>query len=187
VRIVLVVVTCLGLIGFNFNTLVPLLASDTLHVGARAFGFLSAAFGVGALAGAIATASFRRATFKAFVLGILGFSVFMILLALVHGAVVAGAVLVLLGASFTLLAANANALVQLAAPDHLRGRLIGLYLFAFVGLAPIGSLVSGWLVEVGGTPLAFSIAGLVGLAATAYALAATRERHPLERGSTARA
>ena len=70
VRIVLVVVTCLGLIGFNFNTLVPLLASDTLHVGARAFGLLSAAFGVGALAGAIVTASFRRATFKAFVLGI---------------------------------------------------------------------------------------------------------------------
>jgi MFS family permease len=189
VRIVLVVVTCLGLIGFNFNTLVPLLASDTLHVGARAFGLLSAAFGVGALAGAIVTASFRRATFKAFVLGILGFSVFMVLLALVHDAVAAGLVLVLVGASFTLLAANANALVQLAAPDHLRGRLIGLYLFAFVGLAPIGSLVSGWLVEVGGTPLAFSIAGLVGLAATVYAILGAREteRRPLERGSTARA
>ena len=66
--------------------------------------------------------------------------------------------------------------MQLAAPDDLRGRLIGLYLFAFVGLAPIGSLVSGWLVEVGGTPLAFSIAGLVGLAATAYAVSGTRER-----------
>ena len=75
VRIVLVVVTCLGLVGFNFNTLVPLLASDTLHVGARTFGLLSAAFGLGALAGAIVTASFRRATFRAFVLGTLGFSV----------------------------------------------------------------------------------------------------------------
>jgi len=188
VRVVLIVVTCLGLIGFNFNTLVPLLASDTLHVDARAFGFLSAAFGAGALAGAIVTASFRRATFKAFVLGILGFSLFMLLLALVHDPFSAGFVLVLLGASFTLLAANANALVQLAAPDDLRGRLIGLYLFAFVGLAPIGSLISGWLVEIGGTPLAFSIAGLVGLAATAYAVAGTREgRRPLERGSTASA
>ena len=50
VRIVLVVVTCVGLVGFNFNTLVPLLASDTLHVDARAFGLLSAAFGLGAFA-----------------------------------------------------------------------------------------------------------------------------------------
>jgi MFS family permease len=189
VRVVLIVVTCLGLIGFNFNTLVPLLASDTLHVGARAFGLLSAAFGAGALAGAIVTASLRRATFKAFVLGIVGFSVFMLVLAFVHDPISAGVILVFVGASFTLLAANANALVQLAAPDHLRGRLIALYLFAFVGLAPIGSLFSGWLVEVGGTPLAFSIAGLVGLVATAYAVLATREteRRPLERGSTARA
>jgi len=189
IRVVLIVVTCLGLIGFNFNTLVPLLASDTLHVGARAFGLLSAAFGAGALAGAIATASFRRATFRAFVLGIVGFSAFMLLLAVTHDPIPAGLVLVFVGASFTLLAANANALVQLAAPDHLRGRLIGLYLFAFVGLAPVGSLISGWLVEVGGTALAFSIAGLVGLAAAAYAILGTRKtgRQPLERGSTARA
>ena len=67
----------------------------------------------------------------------------------------AGVLLVGIGASFTLFAANANALVQLAAPDHLRGRLVALYLFAFVGLAPLGALLSGWLVELGGTRLAF--------------------------------
>ena len=189
VRVVLVVVTCLGLFGLNFNTLVPLLASDTLHVGARAFGLLSAAFGAGALAGAIVTASFRRATFRAFVLGTLGFSILLVVLALVRAPATAAVALVLVGASFTLFSANANALVQLAAPDHLRGRLIGLYLFAFVGLAPFGSLVSGWLVEIGGTTLAFSVAGLAGVVATAYAVLETREiaRRPLERGSAARA
>ena len=70
-----------------------------------------------------------------------------------------GVVLFGIGAAFTLFAANANALVQLAAPDHLRGRLVALYLFAFVGLAPLGSLLSGTLVEVGGTGLAFVVAG----------------------------
>jgi MFS family permease len=73
--------------------------------------------------------------------------------------------LVGIGACFTLFAANANALVQLAAPEHLRGRLGALYLFAFVGLAPIGSLLSGWLVELGGTALAFAITGVAGLLA----------------------
>jgi MFS family permease len=169
VRAVLVVVTCVGLVGFNFNTLVPLLASDTLHVGARAFGLLSAAFGLGAFAGAIATASFRRATFRAFRAGTLGFSVLLLVLAPVHEPRLAGVILVGIGACFTLFAANANALVQLAAPDHLRGRLVALYLFAFVGLAPLGSLLSGTLVEFGGTRLAFVVAGIVGLAATAFA------------------
>ena len=143
VRVVLVVMTCVGLVGFNFNTLVPLLASDTLHVDARAFGLLSAAFGLGAFAGAIITASLKRATFRAFILGTFGFSVFLLVLAPVHEVRLAGVILVGVGASFTLFAANANALVQLAAPDHLRGRLVALYLFSFVGLAPLGSLLSG--------------------------------------------
>jgi len=185
VRVVLVVVTALGLVGFNFNTLVPLLASDTLHVDARSFGLLSAAFGLGALGGAIVVASFRRATFRAFTFGMLCFSTLLLALAPVHEALLAGVLLVGIGASFTLFAANANALVQLAAPDHLRGRVIALYLFAFVGFAPLGSLLSGWLVHVGGTLLAFLVAGSVGLAAAAYAAAATREARPLERGSVA--
>ena len=174
VRAVLIVVTAVGLVGFNFNTLVPLLASDTLHVNARSFGLLSAAFGLGAFAGAIATASFRQATFRVFRLGILGFSLLLLALAPVHSALIAGVLLLGIGFSFTLFAANANALVQLAAPDQLRGRLVALYLFAFVGLAPIGSLLSGSLVAVGGTQLAFVVAGVVGLAATFYASTATR-------------
>ena len=179
----LIVVTCVGLVGFNFNTLVPFLASDTLHVDARTFGLLSAAFGLGAFTGAIVTASSRRASFGAFRAGSLGFSVLLLALAPVHDARLAGVLLVGIGASFTLFAANANALVQLAAPDSLRGRLVALYLFAFVGLAPIGSLLSGTLVEVGGTALAFAVAGIVGLAATAFATATGRDRRPLDRGS----
>jgi MFS family permease len=187
IRIVLVVVMSVGLVGFNFNTMVPLLASDTLHVDAQAFGLLSAAFGAGALAGAMVTASLRRATFRAFTLGMVGFSVLLLVLAPVHEVRLAGLLLIGIGASFTLFTANANALVQLAAPDHLRGRIISLYLFAFVGFAPLGSLLSGWLVEVGGTRLAFAFSGAVGLAAAAYAAAgvAGLARRPLERGSAA--
>ena len=180
IRAVLVVVTCVGLVGFNFNTLVPLLASDTLHVDARAFGLLSAAFGLGAFAGAIATASSRRASFGAFRAGALGFSVLLFALAPVHEARLAGVILFGIGAAFTLFAANANALVQLASPGHLRGRLVALYLFAFVGLAPLGSLLSGTLVEVGGTGLAFVVAGTVGLAATAFATLTHRPVAPLD-------
>jgi hypothetical protein len=46
---------------------------------------------------------------------------------------------------------------------------MSLYLFAFAGLAPVGGLVAGWLAEEGGTPLAFGVAGVAGLAAIAWA------------------
>jgi hypothetical protein len=91
------------------------------------------------------------------------------LLAPVQNAVLAGVLLFWIGTAFTLFTANANALVQLSAPAHLRGRLIALYLFAFLGLAPVGGLFAGWLAAVGGTTLAFSVAGLTSLVAIGVA------------------
>jgi MFS family permease len=168
-RQVLSVVFVVSTVGFNFHVLVPLLAADTLHVGPEGFGFLSAAFGLGALVGALAAATFRSASWRLFSIGTALFGVFALLLAPVENAYLAGILLVGVGVSFTLFTANANSLVQLAAPDHLRGRLIGIYLFAFVGVAPLGGLFAGWLAEVGGTPLAFSVAGVVSLGTIALA------------------
>jgi len=50
-------------------------------------------------------------------------------------------------------------MLQLSAPDALRGRILSLYLLVFGGLQPMGSLLSGWLVSIGGTRLAFLVAG----------------------------
>ena len=163
-RLILSVVTVVSTVGFNFHVLVPLLAADTLHVGPEGFGLLSATFGLGALVGALATATFRQASWRMFSIGTASFGVLVLLLAPVQNAYLAGLVLFGIGVSFTLFTANANSLVQLTAPDHLRGRLIGLYLFAFLGLAPIGGLFAGWLADVGGTSLAFAVAGVTALA-----------------------
>ncbi len=162
-RVVLTVVTIVSTVGFNFNVLVPLLASHTLHVGPEGFGLLSAAFGAGALVGALVTASVRSASWRLFVAGGGGFGVLVLVLAFVSDAIAAGALLAGIGVCFTLFTANANALVQLGAPDHLRGRMIGLYLYAFIGLAPVGGLLTGWLAELGGTELAFAVAGATSL------------------------
>jgi MFS family permease len=163
-RLVLGVVTVVATVGFNFHVLVPLLAANTLHLGPEGFGLLSASFGFGALVGALATATFREASWQLFAIGTASFGVLALLLAPVHNAYLAGVLLFAVGISFTLFTANANALVQLAAPDHLRGRLISLYLFAFLGLAPVGGLLAGWLAQMGGTSLAFAIAGVTSLA-----------------------
>lgn len=168
-RTVLVVIVIVSTVGFNFNVVLPLLASDRLHVGAEGFGLLSAAFGAGAVVGALAVAARGRASWRAFLLGTAGFGAGMLLLAPVAQPWLAGVLLFGIGICFTMLTSNATAIVQLAAPGRLRGRAVGLYLFAFIGFAPLGGLVAGWLVDVGGTPLAFTVAGVVGIAAAAWA------------------
>ena len=171
-RLVLAIVTVMSAVGFNFNVILPLLASSTLHTGPRTFGVLSAAFGAGALAGALVTATLGRASWKGMLVGLFGFSTAMLALAPLHAVWSCGVLLFLVGGSFTLLTANANAIIQTGAPHHLRGRVVSLYLFAFAGLAPVGGIVAGWLVQVGGTQLAFGVAGLTGLASAAYAVRA---------------
>lgn len=168
-RTVLTVVTTLSVLGFNFHVLVPLLGSAALDVGPRGFGLLSTAFGLGALAGALVAAASREATHRRFVAGAASFGALLMALAPVHSTPIALGLLAALGVAFTLLTTSANALVQLAAPDRLRGRVVAIYLFAFAGLTPIGGLVAGWLVEVGGTALAFGVAGASALAVTGWA------------------
>ena len=80
---------------------------------------------------------------------------------------------------FTVWTANANAILQVRAPDHLRGRVVSLYLWAFAGLAPVGGLLAGWLCDVGGAQLSLTVAGVTGLAVT---LVAARQRASDDRG-----
>ena len=169
VRVVLLVVAIVSTVGFNFHVILPLLASDTLHTGPEVFGLLSAAFGGGALLGALLAAGLGRASWKLFLLGLAVFSGSMLLLAPVRDATLAAILLFVTGVAFTLWTSQGNAILQLNAPDQLRGRVVSLYLFAFAGLAPLGGLLAGWLVDVGGTELSFAVAGVTGLAAVALA------------------
>ena len=164
---------------FNFNVTLPVLAYTTLHTHALVFGILSAVFGAGALAGALIAAARGRASAKVMIIGSLVFAGSELLLAPMRGPVLVGALLFLTGAGFTVWSANSNASLQLAAPDRLRGRIIGLYFYAFNGTGPLGGLLAGWLCAKGGTELAFLVAGLVGLAGTAVAAQRLSGRPPV--------
>jgi len=166
-RLVLAIVTVVSTVGFNFHVLLPLLASDTLRTGPEVFGILSACFGGGALVGALLSAALGRASWKVLVLGTGGFSLSLLALAPVATVWACAVLLFFTGVCFTLWTSNANSILQLNAPDHLRGRIVSLYLWAFAGFAPIGGLFAGWLVEIGGTQLSFAVAGLTGLVMTA--------------------
>jgi len=157
---------------FNFNVTLPVLADKTLHSDATVYGLLSAVFGAGALVGALAAAALGRASTKVMLAGSLIFTVSELLLAPLRSPYLVGLLLFCVGAGFTSWSANSNALVQLQAPDRLRGRVIGLYFYAFNGTGAVAGLLAGWLCSTGGTGLAFAVAGIVGIAATATAAAA---------------
>ena len=118
---------------------------------------------------------------KVMVAGSLLFTGAELLLAPVQSPLFAGTLLFLIGAGYTAWSANANATMQLAAPDRLRGRIIGIYFYAFIGTGPFAGLLAGWLCARGGTELAFAVAGIAGLAGTAVAAVQLQRRRPERR------
>src|SRR6476659_4914500 len=164
---------------FNFNILLPLLAKDTLDAGPRTFGVISAAFGAGALIGALSAATIANARWRTMLLGAGGFGLCELLIAPVHGTATVAVLLFVCGMFFTSYTANSNAAVQLTSPAYIRGRVLGLYYYAWNGLAPFGALLVGWLCDRGGTELAFAIGGTAAIAMTALGAAVIR-RPPVQ-------
>jgi MFS family permease len=159
----------LSTFAFNFNVTLPVLAKITFNGSGLVFGFLSAVFGAGALVGALVVASRSKASTRWLLIGAAVFAGAELLLAPAANVLVAGLLLFLVGVGFTAWAANSQATLQLAAPDRLRGRIIGLYFYAFMGTGPFAGLFAGWLCAKGGTELAFAVAGGVGLVAVVAA------------------
>ena len=148
---------------FNFDVLLPLVARLTLDEGAKTFGLIASVFGCGALCGALILAAVGRARMLFVLGGALGFGGFQLLLAPQDTLPTVCALLFLTGICYVLWGSSSLATLQLAAPEHLRGRAASLYFFAFMGGAPLGGLIAGSLTAHGGTRLAFAFAGTMAL------------------------
>jgi MFS family permease len=146
---------------FNFDVLLPLVARFTLDQGAATFGLIASVFGAGALCGALILATIGKARLLLVLVGAAGFGGCQLLLAPQDTLLAVCAVLFTTGIFYILWGASALATLQLAAPEHLRGRAASLYTFAFLGGAPLGGLWAGVLTEHGGTRLAFAVAGTI--------------------------
>lgn len=153
---------------FNFSVYVPLLARDVLHQGAEGFGFLMACLGAGAVGGALSVGALGGPRIGvvsgAAVVSCAG----LIALSVVSRFDLAAAGLFVVGWASVMVVTGCNAMLQLAAPDHLRGRVMSLHTLVFVGVFPIGALLIGTVAEHRGVSHALLVAGsggLLGLAA----------------------
>lgn len=171
VRMVLLLVFFISMLSINFAILLPVLAAQTLRSGAQVYGIITSVFGVGALIGALLTATRARATWPLLLISAGGFGLSLLLLAPLRSLPVVILTLIVMGVAATVYLATSNTIVQLSTPDHLQGRVLGLYSYLFLGSALPGALLTGWLSQVGGTTLAFTVAGAAALLMTGVGLA----------------
>lgn len=144
------VIAVYAIFGFQYLTLMPLIARDVLNTNASGYGLLVTFVGIGAVCGALllAALSARVRRGRLFTVSAISFAVLLLLFSFVNDRRVASGVLLFLGLTMLINGALANGILQSVVPDELRGRVMAAYVFVYVGFMPIGSLMAGALAKV---------------------------------------
>ncbi len=166
-RWVLVVVLFFGVCLLPYTILLPSFGRDLLGLGAREYGFLCAANGLGALVGALFVATFghkgqRRTWWR---VGILCFPVCILLFSQSRSYLQGCITLFAAGLSMVIANTSSISLLQLCAKDSLRGRIMGLFTTSFMGLFPAGSLIQGTMGQWIGVRTTLFVMALIALLA----------------------
>ncbi len=168
IRHILVLLSIISLMGMSYVVLMPVFAKNVLHGGPSTLGFLMASAGVGALVATFFLASQKNTlrfgniipiSSSIFAFGIIAFSLSRVLwLSLIF--------LALTGFGFMAHMATCNTVLQTIVDDDKRGRVMSYYTMAFMGMAPIGSLLAGSLATWMGPTNALITGGAVCVAAS---------------------
>lgn len=161
IRSILLLLATFSLLGMPYSVLMPVFAKDILRGGPETLGFLMAATGVGALAGALFLASRKSVQGHARVmtLAVILFGTAVIAFSLSRTIWLSLALLVGVGFGAMLQLVASNTLLQTIVDDDKRGRVMSFYTVCFMGMGPFGSLLAGGVASRFGAPWALAIGG----------------------------
>jgi MFS family permease len=185
--ITLMMMAVIGCLAYEFQVVLPVVARETFKGGAEDFGFMTAAMGVGAVAGGLYVAARGKTGVAAIVRSATLFGIAILAAGLAPYLWSELVALLFVGATSVSVMAKGNSTLQLEAAPGMRGRVMSLWAVAFLGSTPIGGPIAGFVSEqFGGRAGLFLGAGAC-LAAAAYGSLALRRVHrePLGRPALA--
>lgn len=162
IRALLLLTGVNSIVALPYSVLMPIFAARVLHGNARTLGVLMGATGVGALLGALALASRTKlqGLAKLVAISCASFGTSLILFSFSRWYPLSVLLLVPVGFFIMVQMASTNTLIQSMVPDRLRGRTMAVYSMMFLGMAPIGALLSGTVAKYIGAPWTVAIGGI---------------------------
>jgi MFS family permease len=167
----LVIIGMVGTFGLNFQLTTALMARLVFHKGAGEYGLLGSIMAIGSLAGALLAARREHPRLRLVIGAAIAFGVFATIAALMPTYELFAISLIPVGLSSLTLMTAANSSVQMSTEPAMRGRVMSLYIAVFMGGAPLGSPVIGWVGERFGARWTILIGAIAALATAAAALA----------------
>jgi MFS family permease len=170
----LLMMAAVGCLTYEFQVSLPVMASHGLHVGATGFGFMSAAMGIGAVAGGLLVAARGKTGVRPLVLAASAFGVAIAMATLAPSLALELVALALAGGASISFMATGNSTLQLSSAPAMRGRVMSLWFVAFQGSTPIGGPIVGVVMELLGARAGLGLGALACFAAALGGFAALR-------------
>lgn len=166
---VISLVGILSLVGLPYISLLPVFAGKVFQRGSTGYGFLMAASGIGALTAAVGIAAKTkiRNPLKMMSLAVLCFSTALFAFSVSRTFWMSLVIIMFGGWGMVSYLAMANSFIQISVPDELRGRVMSVYSFVFLGTVPIGNAIMGVVADNIGTTRAVTVGGAVCMLAAA--------------------
>jgi MFS family permease len=157
----LVLMFVVGMFGFNFATLLPLFATESLGQGPGGYGVLFSAMGLGAVAGGLVIAFRGRVSERLMVTSAAAFGAGVAVVSAMPGYGWALLAMIPTGVANTAFISTSNSLLQEHAAPAMRGRVMALFGMVFLGTTPLGAPLAGWAAEALGPRWALALSGLI--------------------------
>ena len=147
IRSIMLLLAIVSLVGVPYSVLMPIFAKNVFQGGPRTLGLLMTSSGCGALIGALWLAQRKSVVGLGRVIPIASglFGAGLIAFSFTHTLWLAMPCLVVSGFGFVVQLASSNTVIQTIVDEEKRGRVMSFYMMAFLGTAPFGSLMAGWL------------------------------------------
>jgi len=172
----LLMMALVGTLAYEFQVVLPVVASHTFHGGAKAYGFMTAAMGVGAVGGGLVTAARGRTGLRTVSVAAAVFGVVLFLAAAAPSLTLEYLALAMVGWASISFIARGNSTLQLAAAPRMRGRVMALWAIAFQGTTPIGGPLIGWITGTAGPRVGLATGGISCLVAAGLGVMFIRHR-----------
>jgi MFS family permease len=160
-------------LGLPLLTFLPVFARETFHGDVAIYTHMMAFSGAGAVMGALGVAWMGRSRHMGLILLIvqMAFGALVAAFALSSILWLSCLILFLAGAALIIVFSMTASLVQLIVPDHLRGRVVSIYMVAFRGGMPLGSLAGGYAASLTSAPHVLAVNGALVSIVALYFLA----------------
>src|SRR5271169_4685883 len=159
IAIPLAMMGLVGLFAYEFSVSLPVLAERSFHGGAEAYGFMTAAMGIGAVIGGLFTAARGRTGLRPMIIASAGFGAAILVCAFAPFLGLAYAALLFVGWASVSFIAIGNSTIQLNAEPGMRGRVIALWQVAFQGTTPVGGPAIGWIIALTDPRIGLAVGG----------------------------